>query len=106
MTELITNSDIPKDVHIIIRFLLESQIKHSFVFNSEIQKKINICLNYLINKIVKKRKKSSLSKKKIQSELYSAVTNSINIEKIINENSELDHNLVKCLENTIKFIKK
>ena len=42
----------------------------------------------------------------MQEEIYNAVTNSINIEKIINDNSELDNKIIQNLENTLKFIKK
>ena len=95
-----------KDLHIIIRFITESQIKHSFIFNDLIRKDVDKCLNYLIRKKINLKTKMPFEKEKIKSILTTVVNNSIGIELIFcDENNPLvDKTLLDKLETVLDLL--
>ena len=100
------------DLHIIIRFICECQIKHSFIFNNLIKEDVDKCLNYLIKKTLKKKPKRPFSTEKIKSIISSIVNNSINIELIFSEagpdetfqGHKLDKSIIEKLDNVLSLI--
>ena len=94
-----------EDLHIIIRFITECQIKHSFIFNDLIRKDVDKCLNYLIKKNMNIKTKIPFEKKKIKNILTTIVNNSIGIELIFcDENNQLvDKSLLDKLDKVLNL---
>lgn len=99
------NTVFEEDLHIIIRFITECQIKHSFIFNDLIRKDVDKCLNYLIKKNMNIKAKMPFEKKKIKNILTTIVNNSISIELIFcDENNPLvDKTLLDRLEKVLNL---
>lgn len=77
------------ELHTIIRFISECQIKHSFIFNQLICEDINKCLKYLIKRDLNIKNKMPFEKQKIKSILTNVINNSIGIELIFCEDKPL-----------------
>ena len=103
---LINNITFEKDLHIIIRFITECQLKHSFIFNDLIRKDVDKCLNYLIKKQMCIKTKIPFNKEKIKSILKTVVNNSIGIELIFceDDNPLVDKSLLEKLENILNLL--
>jgi hypothetical protein len=99
--------DIDKDVKIILRFIIESKIKHSFLFTEKINNDIDNTVKFLFDYFVKKKKnkKNETELNQIIEIIKITVTNSINIETLINENNKVDEDLINSLNNTINKIR-
>lgn len=101
---MIDKLGIDNDLHILIRFICECQIKHSFIFNNLMKDDVDKCLNYLIKKNFKKIKKP-YPIDKIKSIMSSVVHNCINIELIFSEDeNKLDKTIIDKLNNVLKLI--
>jgi hypothetical protein len=99
--------DIDKDVKVILRFIIESKLKHSFLFTEKINKDIDKTITFLFDYFIKKKKnkKNEEELNQIIEIIKATVTNSINIENLINENNKVDEKLINSLNNTINKIK-
>lgn len=99
--------DIDKDVKTILRFIIESKLKHSFLFTEKINNDIDKTIKFLFDYFIKKKKKKKDEKElnQIIEIIKITVTNSINIENLINENNKVDDKLINSLNNTINKIK-
>ena len=49
--------DIDKDVRTILRFIIESKLKHSFLFTEKINNDIDKTIKFLFDYFIKKKKK-------------------------------------------------
>jgi len=49
--------NIDKDIQIILRFIIESKLKHSFLFTEKINNDIEESIQFLFDKIKKKKNK-------------------------------------------------
>ena len=93
------------DLHIIIRFISECQIKHSFIFNQLICEDVDKCLKYLIKKSLNMRNKIPFDKKKIKSILTTVINNSIGIELIFSEDKPLvDKSILDKLDSVLELL--
>ena len=103
---IINNVNFEEDLHIIIRFISECQIKHSFIFNDLIRKDVDKCLNYLIKKNMNVKSKIPFEKEKIEHILKTVINNSIGIELIFCEDNQplVDKSILDKLENVLKLI--
>ena len=102
---MIDKLGIDDDLHILIRFICECQIKHSFIFNKLIQEDVDKCLNYLIQKNFNKKIRKPYPIEKIKSIISTVVHNSINIELIFSEDeNRLDKTIIDKLNNVLELI--
>ena len=103
---IVNNDNFEEDLHIIIRFIIECQIKHSFIFNDLIRKDVDKCLSYLIKKNMKVKTRMPFEKEKIESILKTVVNNSVGIELIFCDDNQplVDKSILDKLENVFKLI--
>lgn len=97
--------NIDKDIQMILRFIIESKLKHSFLFTEKINSDIEESIHFLFEKLKKKKHGKNKELHKIIETIKITVSNSINIESLINENNKIDDNIIKSLDRTIKKIK-
>lgn len=103
---IVNNDNFEEDLHIIIRFITECQIKHSFIFNDLIRKDVDKCLSYLIKKNMGIKTRIPFEKEKIENILKTVVNNSIGIELIFCEDNKplVDKSILDKLENILQLI--
>lgn len=73
---------INNELHTIIRFISECQIKHSFIFNQLTCEELDKCLKYLIQKDLNIECNLPFERQKIKKILTTVINNSMNIEII------------------------
>jgi len=96
---MIDTEIINENLYIIIRFITECQIKHSFIFNESICTEVDKCLRYLACKDLKIKTKIPYDKKKIKNILNNVVKNSISIELIFcNDENSIDKSILDKLD--------
>lgn len=98
-------NDINIDLHNIIRFVVESKIKYSFLFTPLIYSDINKCMKYLINKSLRIEMERPFELEYMEKILSLVVKSSLNLESVINGVDIAKEELIlKQLENVLDIL--
>ena len=97
---------INSDLHIIIRFISECQMKHGFIFNQLICEEVDKCLKYLIKKDLNIKCKIPFDRKKIRNILTTVINNSIGMELIFCEQDKplVDKSILDKLDVVLELL--
>ena len=102
---IINNNNFNTDSHTIVRFIIESKIKYSFLYTPLVYSDINQCLKYLINKSLHIDIEPPFELEYMRKIVSLVVKSSLNIENVLSGNDIIQEELIlRKLEMVLEML--